>query len=152
VKTVGTAPFEFCGRDSEGITLKIGDKVEVLPNELFGSWVPMPTSAPNITSVLISSNSRLKEISSSCFRCCSNINAIFLPETIERVRANAFDGCDINVVYYASTLTDWEKVDNSFSGSIVYFYSEFYPEEEGNYWHYDENGNRVIWEQESYYE
>ena len=144
------SPFQFSGRDSEGIVLNIGDNVEYLPHELFSSWGPMPQSAPKITQIKISENSKLKEIDSYCFRDCICLKEIFLPKSLENIRANAFDNCAINTIYYHGDLSDWEQVNieggnETIQNATIYFYSSEEPHNYGNYWHYDEEGNITIW-------
>ena len=155
VEQIGTAPFEFSGRFSEGITLNISGNVEVLPHDLFGSWKLMPESAPNIVEIFISPDSNLTEISYECFRDCIGITEMFLPKSVQTIYSSAFDNCALDTIYYGGDETDWDAIDFVGNNEIVqnmtvYFYYETIPEEEGNYWHYDEFNNIVIWEHQTY--
>ena len=145
------APFEYCSWNSEDIIVTVGDKVEVLPYWLFGSWGPDASSAPKITEIKISASSNLQVIESYCFRDCTYIKTIFLPKTINLIAANAFENCGVNVIYYDGTISDWNKVNieggnEAIQNSTIYFYSSTEPVDEGNYWYYDESGNITIWQ------
>jgi len=57
------------------------------------------------------------------------------------------------VVYYKGSATDWAKIvieDRESNDDLInatrYYYSEEEPAEEGNWWHYDENGEIAVWE------
>lgn len=56
---------------------------------------------------------------------------------------------DINI-YYEGTADQWAEISINESPLVTpshtYFYSETEPTEEGNYWHYGEDGNAKIWE------
>ena len=41
-----------------------------------------------------------------------------------------------------------ETKNECFANATVYYYSEEYPTEEGNYWYYDKDGIACIWQQE----
>lgn len=135
------APFEFCGRDSGGIELTIGDHVELLPRELFSSWDVMPSSAPYIKTVNISADGNLQEIEIACFQDCAYIYEMVLPKALRRICANAFDNCALNTIYFGGTSLEWEEViieggNESIHRSTVYFYSSSAPTDNGNYWRY----------------
>ena len=64
----------------------------------------------------------------------------------------AFYGCNnLTDIYYKGTMEEWNEIEVSGNNSyllnaIRYYFSEEEPTTEGNYWHYDENGNVVVWE------
>ncbi|MCM1223157.1 MAG: hypothetical protein NC548_52770, partial [Lachnospiraceae bacterium] len=71
----------------------------------------------------------------------------------------AFSGCSgLTSVYYNGTADDWAKIsiqsfnNESLTGATRYYYSEIEPAlndggtaYNGNYWHYDSDGNIVVW-------
>lgn len=63
----------------------------------------------------------------------------------------AFYGCSkLKTVYYTGTEREWTNVsiDNGnwdLTSATHYYYSETQPTSTGNYWHYDENGDIVVW-------
>ena len=56
----------------------------------------------------------------------------------------------VSAVYTKATEATAERGDEYWKAgrdpATVYYYSEEEPTVEGNYWHYDENGNPAIWE------
>jgi hypothetical protein len=53
-------------------------------------------------------------------------------------------------VYYKGTAEEWNETSIGDSNYYLisatrYYYSETKPTEEGNYWHYDENGKVSVW-------
>ena len=145
------APFLCAGMYSEGITLHISDDVELLSHSLFSSFVTMNDSAPKITKIIISNNSKLESIGGYCFRECIYLNEIFIPQSVKSIDANAFANCAINTIFYGGDFNSWEQINiedgnESIHNADVYYYSFTAPEAEGNYWYYDENGQITIWE------
>ena len=63
----------------------------------------------------------------------------------------AFYDCnDLNGIYYKGTPNDWNKINFiGYNDHIInakrYYYSETKPTNVGNYWHYDENSNPIVW-------
>ena len=85
------------------------------------------------------------------------LETIIVPATLESYNAYSFGGDRDAVMYFCGTYEQWKNVkgpdftgnSHLFRGKICY-YSEFYVESnhENNwseFWHYDENGNPVIW-------
>ena len=59
--------------------------------------------------------SKLKLISPQCFME-SGIEELFLPNSLEAISANAFNGCKkLNKIYYKGTMEDWKKVKKGIS-------------------------------------
>ncbi|MBQ1942354.1 MAG: hypothetical protein II368_01725, partial [Clostridia bacterium] len=57
----------------------------------------------------------------------------------------------LTAVYYCGTETEWNNIDiktdnESLINVTRYYYSNTKPTTPGNYWHYDENGNPVVWD------
>ena len=68
----------------------------------------------------------------------------------------AFNYCySLEVVYYGVTESDWEEIiigrsNDDLTAATRYYYSETQPTEEGNFWHYAEDGvTPVIWIKET---
>ena len=82
----------------------------------------------------------------------NSITNIVIGEKVSSIGDYAFEGCSklINV-YYKGTQTEWGEISIG-SGCIelksatIYYYSETEPTEDGNYWHYDGDGNIVVWD------
>ena len=152
-KSVGSTPyiiFEDSGIDSEGIILKIGDKVKYLPEWLFGSHYSYD-SDPKFSKIIISENSQLETIGKGAFFRCVTIKEMVLPKTLKNIQEQAFEGTGIEKIYFGGNLDDWNLVTIEASNepirdAKVYFYSSTEPDNDGDYWHYDDNGNVVIWQ------
>ena len=62
-----------------------------------------------------------------------------------------FEGCSrLTQVYYHGNAEEWAKLlsessNDELKSLICYYYSETQPTTEGNYWHYDENGEIAVW-------
>ena len=89
----------------------------------------------------------------SSFRGCSSLSSIIIPKSIEYISGGSFFGCSgLENVYYEGTYNDWQRIylyeqdDSCLIEATIYYYSETMPTEDGNYWHYDENNNVVIWQ------
>ena len=54
---------------------------------------------------------------------------------------------DCAMFYYGarSEETVWEEIEAWEENLTVYFYSEVQPTGVGNFWHYDADGNPVVW-------
>lgn len=78
----------------------------------------------------------------------SQLKSIVLPKTITKIEGYVFSNCSQLKIYYEGTKEDWEnnvkKVQLSHSTSM-YYYSKQQPTTEGNYWHYNEKNEIVIW-------
>ena len=90
-------------------------------------------------------------ISSSAFQSCSGLTEVVIPATLTSVEAQAFYGCTaLSAVYYMGNANDWSGItvaahNDLLTAATIYYYSEFKPIEEGNFWHYDDNGEIVKW-------
>lgn len=112
----------------------------------------------------------ITKIASSAFKMCAYLSEVRLPDNIEEIGENAFSGCNAlkaiiltqNVksigkdafssdvkIYFASDRDSFSTINYSTTDawvSSLYFYSETQPIEDGNYWHYDANGEIVEWQ------
>ena len=102
----------------------------------------------SITSLTL--NDGLTRINDYAFADCEGLVLIVLPESLEYIDTNAFSGCEsLDRVYYKGL--PWQGVlvsrfdDAELLGS-PFCYSEQKPEENGNFWHYDEAGRVKIWD------
>ena len=81
-----------------------------------------------------------------------NCKSIIIPESVTTIMKAAFKNwSNQTVIYYMGTAEQWENIsietlyNSEFLSAERYYYRETAPTESGNYWHYDENGNPVIW-------
>lgn len=86
------------------------------------------------------------------FRDCSGLTSITISDCVTSIGSWAFSGCDgLTSVYYKGTNNDWNNINiNGYNNPLMsakrYYYSETEPIDEGNYWHYDSDGEVSVWE------
>lgn len=77
----------------------------------------------------------------------SGLKSIVLPKSLTKIENNVFSYCESLKIFYQGTKEDWEKIKikNFLQPSSIYYYSENQPTSEGNYWHYNENNEIIIY-------
>ena len=85
-----------------------------------------------------------------------NLTSLVIPKSLTEVEMIAFLWCsNLANVYYAGNEEDWQKIsidmmgNSDLTSATRYYYSETEPTGEGNYWHYDENGEIAVWKKET---
>ncbi|MBQ3506166.1 MAG: leucine-rich repeat domain-containing protein [Clostridia bacterium] len=103
----------------------------------------------HISSVVIPDS--VTTIGEGAFRYCDNLTSVTIGNSVTTIGDWAFYNCDsLTSVYYQGTESDWTNISIGSSNSKLtnatrYYYSETQPMTTGNYWHYDENGDIVVW-------
>ena len=104
----------------------------------------------SITNVVIPDS--VTTIGDYAFNNCYNLTSVVIGDSVSMIGYNAFAYCyGLTSVYYNGIAEDWEKISISsnnnhyLTNATRYYYSEAEPTEEGNFWHYDENGEVAIW-------
>ena len=93
----------------------------------------------------------VSSIGNYAFSYCRGLTSVTIPDSVSSIGKYAFWDCrGLTTVYYAGTEAEWSKIsidsDNSnLTSATRYYYSETEPTAAGNYWHYDENGEVVVW-------
>lgn len=91
-------------------------------------------------------------IGDDTFGYCQNLQSIMIPYSVKLIGNRAFDRCDaLSALFYEGFAQEWTSVNvggNNYNLLVAtrYYYTETEPTEEGNFWHYDENGEIEIWE------
>ena len=68
------------------------------------------------------------------------------------IEPSAFSDCIcLTSVYYEGTAEEWSAItvgthNDPLTSATRYYFSEEAPSDEGNYWHYDENGEIAVWQ------
>ena len=84
----------------------------------------------------------------------SGIESIVFPKELEFIGYYAFYQCsDLRAIYYKGSPSDWENIEihspstnRPLLNAARYYYSQDIPPQDGEtYWHYDKNGEIVLW-------
>ena len=103
----------------------------------------------SLTSVVIGDS--VTTIDNSAFYWCYSLTSVVIPDSVTSIGERAFYYCSkLAKVYYKGTAEDWANItigsyNSRLTNATRYYYSESEPTTTGNYWHYDENGNIVVW-------
>lgn len=94
----------------------------------------------------------ITEIGNQAFYYCNSLNTIVFEKNsnLNKIGYYAFLDTSLETIYFGNTKANWlniniDKNNSNLSENKLYYYSETIPTEEGNYWHYDNNGNIVTW-------
>ena len=85
------------------------------------------------------------------FTNCSSLESVVIPSTTISIGLSTFADCNsLTSVYYKGTEESWNNITivpdyTDLFNATRYYYSETEPTEEGNYWHYDKEGNVEVW-------
>ncbi len=95
------------------------------------------------------------------FEGCRGLTSIAIPNSMKSIGDDVFKNCtSLTSVYYIGTEAEWNaitigSVNDKLNNTTKYFYSETEPKlnadgtaYDGNYWHYDANGNIVVWKKQ----
>lgn len=94
-------------------------------------------------------SNEITELGEYQFAGFTSLQSIIIPKSIISIGENAFESCDnLTIVYYLGNMKEWNEVSNinAINDATVYFYSEYEPTLEGNYWDLDLNGYPAIWD------
>lgn len=82
------------------------------------------------------------------FFSCINLESIILSDSVHSIEHGVFYDCrNLKNVYCLGELpTAAESYNSYYISADKYLYKQEQPTTSGNYWHYDNNGNPVIWE------
>jgi len=98
-----------------------------------------------------SCNGKNYEIYSFAFCFDDKIINVRIPNIVAFIGSYAFYSCTgLTSVYYTGTAEEWSEIsigsdNDSLGNATVYYYSQEEPTKEGNFWHYDEDGNVTVW-------
>ena len=153
VKNTAFYIFSYAGQEGEGIELVIGNNVKQLPSHIFGPYKNDSKQSPKIVSVVFEEGSVCEKIGTGAFYYCVTLESIVIPVSVKEISIDAFMYCNnLKTVYYGGTQAQFEALqtnvatgNNAFKNATVYYYLDSDPTCEGDFWHYDENGNISVW-------
>ena len=93
----------------------------------------------------------IQYIGFDAFYNCTDLNKIILPSSLVYIGRWAFRYCSNLTIYSETTkpLEEWDPDWDGWSTFVVFWYSQFSPSESGNFWHYGENNEILVWETKS---
>ena len=141
-KVLAENAFAGCGRLTN---IMIPDSVEVIGGSAF-------LNCDSLKTVVIGDG--VKTVGDKAFAECNNLKSIVVGESVESFDKMTFVLSDsLSAVYYKGTEDQWNQIDYASSDYINYKPRYYYienqtdvPTDGGNYWHYNENGEIVVWE------
>ncbi|MBQ7368359.1 MAG: collagen-like protein, partial [Clostridia bacterium] len=145
VTSIGGMAFYGCSKlqfNEYGNAKYLGSKT----NDYFAL---IETKSKDLSSYTIHNDTKI--IAGSAFYECGSLASIVIPNSITSIGEYAFSYCDsLTKVYYKGTATDWAEIsiesrNESLTNATRYYYSETTPSVSGNYWHYNEQGEVVVW-------
>lgn len=119
-------------------TFIISDDVEIIMPHTFMGCV-------NLASVVIGDN--VKYILDWAFMGCVNLTSVVIGNSVGYIGNSVFAICDNLLSVYCYEGSDIDISDYVPETSVTYYYSESEPTKDGNYWHYGENGEIVVWQE-----
>lgn len=144
VTIIGSYAFYGC---SSLTSVTIGSGVTSIEKSAF-------ENCRSLTSINIPDS--VTSIGERAFYNCNSLINIVIPDNVTSIGTHAFYGCtSLDVVYYGGTESDWAEIsigdsNNDLTAATRYYYSETQPTEDGNFWHYAEDGvTPVIWTKET---
>lgn len=93
-------------------------------------------------------------IGDSAFNGCSNLTSVGIGNGVTSICNSAFEDCyKFSEVYYKGMESEWMNRDIRSPNTELTSATQYYfiqnetnvPMDGGNYWHYDENGEIVVW-------
>jgi len=160
ILTIGAYAFYRCDKLTK---IEFNNKVETINGYAFCNCdaligIDIPDSVKSIGYSAFSNCNSLAEVhigsgvtmlNSETFSGCDKLIQIIIPTAVTKMGSGVFRAC-YNVKIYSEFTSKPSGWDSYWAGSGVstnniYWYSENQPTTSGNYWHYDENGNIVVW-------
>ncbi len=162
IKQIGEYAFNSC---SSLVEMIIPEGVRRIENSAFANcWSLLKLEFPS-TLVYIGEDafyfcrslealripSSVTSLGEECFESCSKLQSVEIPTSITKISVDAFKNCSkLERIYYLGdsegfALVDVKSGNDNFKNATVFCFSETEPQENGNFYHY-ENGEIAVWE------
>ena len=140
ITSIGMQAFEYCENLK---SILIPDGVTSIGRDAF-------FGCSRLENVIIPDS--VTSIGSFTFGLCIDLKSIVIGSGVKTLYYDTFGSLELKEIYYKGTEREWESLSYigihqyySIDNATKYFYSESKPLTDGNYWHYDENGNVAKW-------
>lgn len=102
----------------------------------------------NLSFIKLSSS--ITTINNNIFAYCSNLKSLVISNNVAKIDRYVFYKCtSLKAIYFEGTEQEWNSIaidsTNDLNNSKIYYYSIDEPTNEGNYWHYNQNGEILHW-------
>ena len=88
----------------------------------------------------------VRSVGGSAFYECSRLEKIVIGDLVE-FGTYSFYGCQIKHVFYTGTSNAWTESNLTSATKYTYIPTQAeLPNDDGNYWYYDEDGKAAVWE------
>ena len=158
VTEIGQYAFQNCGFTS----LEIWDSITKIGQHAFRDCklilsIKVPSTVTTVNTYAFYGNTSLQHVeflantttvTDRLFYNCSQLKTIVLGESIKKIGTYTFDGTNLSKVYHKSTTEvtfNTSSGNTKFTNATKYWYSETEPVTDGNYWHYETNGEVLEW-------
>ena len=141
VSNIGDGAFAYCERLKD---VRMSNTLNDISQNLFLDCI-------SLTFVKIPVNRDYCTIRYNAFNGCTNLKSVVIGPSIDSIEVNAFYYCEVDTIYYLGMESSWNEVEiypsgnESLLSATVYYYSDTAPTQEGNFWHYDSNGEIAVW-------
>ena len=121
----------------------------VIPDSVTSIGAYAFTGCSGLTSVTIPDG--VTSIKDYAFAYCSGLTNITIPDGVKSIGYRAFYNCSgLTKIYYKGSESEWGTISIDFyneklKNAARYYYSAEKPTANGNYWHYNENGEIEEW-------
>lgn len=124
--------------------IKMTGGIQNLNADVFADYTALKTAVISEGTTSLTSNS---------FYGCTGLTKVVFPKSLKIIYSNVLKNSDkLEAICYNGTPTEWEAINihkdsaDKINATPIYFYSDTYPDVTGNFWHYDENGEVVLWQ------
>ena len=167
-KTITAIPYEFCYGCDSLTTVNLHDKITSIDQQAFYNCTNLNNIVlyDSITEIgkgafqgcwkgftFIKLPENLAVIEDWAFMG-SALSSIIIPKSVKTIKIQAFQYNNLEKVYYTGAQEDWDKIsiedhNANLTNATIYFYvanEQDLPVENGNYWHYNKDGEVEIWQ------
>lgn len=139
ITSIGPDAFNNC----------VGLKKIIIPNNIEKIESTAFSNCINLEEIEIPKS--VKTVQTKAFFSCTSLKKVTLNSQLETIKIGAFANCNcLEVVYFKGNITEYNSINiASMNDPLInaerYYYLEDEPSFLGNFYHYDENGEEILW-------